>query len=74
MSDEIDSHKSAIRFLTYFKKTIQAITIVKPSEVPFDFPTLPTVTFLALIFRRSPFGNRNTILTILGVWYDPTFT
>ena len=73
MSDEIDSHKGAIRFLTLFKKTIQAIAIVKPSEVSLDFPTLPTVTFLALIFRRSPFGNRHPVLTILGIRYYSTF-
>lgn len=74
MFDEIDSHKGAISFLTFFKKTIQAITVVEPSKVPFDFPTLPAVTLLVFIFRRSPFGNRHVILTILGVRHDSAFT
>lgn len=74
MSDEIDSHKRAISFLTRFEKTVPAITGVKPSEVSFDFPTLPTVTSLALLFRRSPVGKRNTIVAILGVRYDSTVT
>ena len=74
MSDEIDSHKSAISFLTFFEKTIQAITVVKPGKASFDFPTLPTVTLLVFIFRRSPFWNHNVILTILGVRHDATFT
>ena len=36
VSDEIDSHKSAISFLTFFKKTIQTITVVKPGKASFD--------------------------------------
>lgn len=74
MSDEIDSHKSAISFLTFFKKTIQAITVVKPGKVSFDFPTLSAVTLLVFIFRRSPFWNRHVIFTILGVRHDSTLT
>ena len=73
MSDEIDSHKSAISFLTFFQKSIQAVAVVKPGKVSFDFPTLPTVTLLMFIFRRPPFGNRHVILTILGIRHDSTF-
>ncbi len=74
MPDEIDSHKSAISFLTFFQKTIQAIAVVKPGKISFDFPPLPTVTLLMFIFRWSPFWNRHVILTIRGVRYDATFT
>jgi hypothetical protein len=73
VSDEIDSHKSAISFLTFFKETIQTITVVKPSKASFDFPALPTVTLLVLILWRSPFWNRHVIFTILGIRYDLTF-
>jgi hypothetical protein len=71
--DEIDSHKSAISFLTFFKETIQAITVVDPGKASFDFPALATVTVLVLVFGRSSCGCCQAILPIVGVGHDPAF-
>src|SRR3712207_8420484 len=56
-SDEIDSHKSTISSLTFFKKTVQAIAVVQPRKASFHFPALLTVALLMFIFRWSPFRS-----------------
>lgn len=74
MFDKVDSHKSAVRFLIFFEKTIQTIAVVKPSKASFNFPALPTVTLLVLIFRWTPLWNCHVIFTVLGIRHDSTFT
>jgi len=71
--DEIDSHKSAISFLTFFEEAIQATQVVEPSKASFNFPPLTAVALLVFILRRSSRRHRYVITAIGSIRHDPAF-
>lgn len=64
MLQEKDSHERPIRFLPVLQHAVQAPPIIEPTERPFHFPALTTISFVMTIFRGTTTGNRDMILAI----------
>lgn len=72
MLDEEDSHERPIRFLTVLQHAIQATHVVNPCKTALDFPALPTVAFMLLVFGRPPARDADMIFAIGNNRDDPS--